>query len=196
MYQPNQAEVDFSSQLSGSMILTETFIEDSNHNLSHSNHVQTGIEHAAGSTLNNAGNLDKSVFRPIPTYHDTWWIGNNLRHIADLHAVNCQAQSEHPNEASPSVVEVESVQRSSHIKSVFERRSQNKKKRSHFPETAKNILSSFYSKNPYPEKNDIANLAYRAKLTPKQIRIWFNNKRNREESSGKPRNSLYHKFCL
>jgi hypothetical protein len=193
--QPNQIEDGFfNSQSPGTGVLTETL--DSvlaSHPIhqyqNNDNYLHIGFGPAGAANPIDTSNLDESVLQHFPLNQDTLETGNSSYHMDDLHVVNCQAQPEHPNGASSSVVEVESVQRSRPTKSVFGRRSQNKKGRSHFSEAAKRILRCFYSKNPYPEKNDVSDLANRAKLTPKQIRIWFSNKRNRNESSGKQRKS-------
>ena len=196
----------FNSQSPGIGIPTETLdsalafqpihqcYENNNNNLSHLNDVQTGIDHVADPNPDDTSNLDESALRHFPLNH-------NLCHVDELHVVNCQEKLEHPNVPSSSVVEIESLQRSSPIKSALGRNVQNKKGRPQFSEAVKSILRSFYSKNPYPEKNDVSDLACRAKLTPKQIRDWFSNKRNRkkknrEEPPGKPCNPLNTKLSL
>ena len=196
-HQRNQVEDSFfSSQSLGTGVPTETLHENHDHNFGRLNHLQPGIEHVADSNPNDTGNPDESALQYFPLNQDTLRTGNILRHTDDLHIANYQEQAEHPNGALSSAVEVESGQRSGPTKSIFRiRRSQNKKSRSNFSEAAKSILRSFYFKNPYPEKNDVSDLARRAKLTSKQIRVWFSNKRNREESSGKSRNPLSNKFC-
>ena len=196
LHQRNQVEdAFFSYQSLGTGVPAETLHENHDHKCGRLTHLQPRIEHVADANPNDTDNLDESALQYLPLNQDTLRTGNTLRHMDDLHIGNCQEQAEHPNGASSSAVGVESGQRSGPTKSVFRRRSQNKKGRSNFSEAAKNILRSFYSKNPYPEKNDVSDLAGRAKLTPKQIRVWFSNKRNREESSGKSRNPLSNKIC-
>jgi len=202
LHQPNQMEDGiFSSQSPTSRVPIESLDYTlSSHPINqyenNETYLQTGIEHAAVSNPNDSSNLDESVFQHSPPNQNTLGADDVLCLMDDLHVVNCQAQSEHSNGASSSAVEVEAVQLPKPIKSLF-RRSQNKKGKSRFSEAAKSILKSFYSNNPYPEKNDVTDLAHQVKLTPKQIRVWFSNKRNRENSPGKPLHPLYNnKSCF
>ena len=50
------------------------------------------------------------------------------------------------------------------------------------------ILLAQYRKEKYPDKATIAHMAVALKLTPKEVEVWFNNKRGR----GKVQEKLNH----
>ena len=56
---------------------------------------------------------------------------------------------------------------------------------SHFSKKVKSMFAEYFTKNPYPEKDDIEDLAEKAHVTSKQVSVWFNNKRARSSPRGK-----------
>ena len=62
---------------------------------------------------------------------------------------------------------------------------------SRIPVESRRILEDHFRKNPYPPKNEIAELAQLATLKPNTVKNWFNNTRARSCFPGAPTNLVF-----
>jgi len=62
---------------------------------------------------------------------------------------------------------------------------------SRIPVESRRILEDHFQKNPYPPKNEIAELAQLAALKPNTVKNWFNNTRARNCFPGAPTNLVF-----
>lgn len=92
------------------------------------------------------------------------------------------AKEDTKNNKRPRTSTVSSSPRRLKRRKAASRRSQ--QRRAKLSATSKAKLESSYAVNPYPDASDFAELAKHIATEEKQIRVWFNNKRNRTARNG------------
>jgi len=122
---------------------------------------------------------DHCILDIDPDQRDLPSIGIPLEHRPDIHrrntdglAVSQQLVPAKPNDSSATTKKQKKPKKT-------------KRGGSHFSKKVKSMFAEYFIKNPYPEKDDIEEIAEKAHVTAKQVSVWFNNKRARSSPRGK-----------